>query len=184
MILLPSTQSIAAVALERMLYCLAEGSVIAAVVAAALRLAPERNSRTRFAVWLATLTAVVLLPLVQMGFAGITAGSGGTGVSNSAHALLTLSARLAEYIVLAWAVIAGLGLLRVAASLFQVHRLQRGCVPIHPEHLGPELETLIREFSQRRPAAILVSSRLDVPTAIGFFRPSVLIPAWMESNVI
>jgi beta-lactamase regulating signal transducer with metallopeptidase domain len=166
-----------------MVYCLAEGSVIAAVVAAALRLAPERNSRTRFAVWLATLTAVVLLPLVQMGLAGITAGSWGAGVSLSSHSLLTLSARLAEYIVLAWAVIAGLGLLRVAASLFQVHRLRRGCAPINPEHLGVELQTLIHEFSRRRPAAILVSSRLDVPTAIGFFRPSVLIPAWMVATV-
>jgi beta-lactamase regulating signal transducer with metallopeptidase domain len=161
-----------------MLYCLAEGSAIVAVVATVLRLAPERNSRTRFAVWLATLAAVVVLPAIPF---GREIGRSG-GVSGSSHPLLTLSGTFAEYIILAWAVLAAVGLLRVAAALFQVRRLRRGCFPMSPELLDADLQKLIGEFSSRRPVSILVSSRLQVPTAIGFFRPAIVIPAWLAAS--
>jgi beta-lactamase regulating signal transducer with metallopeptidase domain len=177
--LFPSTHWIAAMVLERMLYCLAEGSAVAAVVAVVLRLTPERNSRSRFAVWLATLAAVVTLPVVQMGMEVARQ----TGMSaDSSHALVTLSGTLAQYIVLAWATVAGVGLMRVGASLWQIRRVRRDCFPMNPDLLGPELRTLIDEYTRRRRISILVSGHLEVPTAIGFFRPAIVIPAWLADG--
>ncbi|HEY6305123.1 MAG TPA: M56 family metallopeptidase [Candidatus Angelobacter sp.] len=183
MTLPPSTHWFAAVVFERMLYCLAEGTALAAVVALVLRLVPQRNSRTRFAVWFATLAAVIVLPLVPMGTAmGKASGVGGLSPSGSAHAILTLSSTWAEYILLGWVAVAGLGLLRVAASLRQIRRLLRGCVAIDPRVMDPELQAMINEFRKRRPVSILVSCRVNVPTAIGFLRPAVLVPEWLTHD--
>ncbi len=181
MTLSPTTHWFAAMAFARMLYCLVEGTALAALVGVALRVVPQKNSRTRFAVWFATLAAVVLLPVVQ---AGMEMGRGtGTvfGPSGSPHALLTLSSTWVEYIIFGWVLLAGLGLLRVAASLWQILRLRRGCVAIDPGVLGPELQAMVEQF-QGRPVDILVSSRLEVPTAIGFLRPAIVIPAWLADD--
>lgn len=179
-----NTHWIAAMAFERMLYCLAEGTALAAVMSLVLRLVPGKNSRTRFAVWFATLAAVALLPVVEMGVAMGT-GIGFSEVGRSGHsprALLTISTSWAASIILGWALLASVGLLRVAAGLWQIRRLRRGCLELDPQALGPELQALIEEFRTRRPVSILVSPSLGVPTAIGFLRPAVLIPAWLAQD--
>jgi beta-lactamase regulating signal transducer with metallopeptidase domain len=184
MTLPPTMHWLAALAFSRMLYCLVEGTALAVLVSVALRLAPQKNSRTRFAIWLATLAAVVLLPFIQAGME-IGRGSGVDAVlrpSGSAHPLLTFPTSWAEYMLLGWAALAVVGLLRVGVSLWQIRRLRRGCTAIDPRVLGPELEAMVEEFQQRRPASILVSPSLEVPTAIGFIRPAVLIPAWLANE--
>jgi beta-lactamase regulating signal transducer with metallopeptidase domain len=175
---------IAAMALERMLYCLLEGSAVAAIVALVLRLAPKKNSRTRFAVWLSTLAAVVVLPVVPMGIARAAKAETINDVvgSSASHALLTLSSTVAECIVLAWAALAALGLMRVGVSMLQIRRLRRDCSPIAPELLGEDLRILTNGVSRRRPVSLLVSSQIEVPTAIGFFRPAVVLPAWLAET--
>jgi bla regulator protein blaR1 len=176
-----TTHWIAEMAFARILYCLVEGTVLAAAVGVILRLAPQKNSRTRFAVWFATLAAVVLLPVLQLGME-LGKGSGRLSPSSSRHALLTLSSTWVEYIILGWVMLAGLGLLRVAVSLRQIRRLRRDCVAIDPRVLGPELQTMVERFARRRPVSILVSSRLEVPTAIGFLRPAIIVPAWLADG--
>jgi beta-lactamase regulating signal transducer with metallopeptidase domain len=176
-----TTHWIAEMAFARILYCLVEGTVLAAAVGVTLRLTTQKNSRTRFAVWFATLAAVVLLPVLQLGME-LGKGSGRLSPSGSAHALLTLSSTWVEYIILGWVLLAGLGLLRVAASLRQIRRLRRDCVAIDPRVLGAELHTMIERLARRRPVSILVSSRLEVPTAIGFLRPAIIIPAWLADS--
>lgn len=170
---------LAAVAFERMLYCLAEGTALAMVMAVVLRLVPKKNSQTRFAVWFATLLAVAVLPAFQVetGFGAV--GKSLTAGLGSPRALLTISTSWAEYIVLGWVTLAGVGLLRVAAGLFQVRGLRRGCAELDLQSLSAELQALVAEFRTRRPVSILVSPTLDVPTAIGFLRPAILIPAWL-----
>jgi beta-lactamase regulating signal transducer with metallopeptidase domain len=176
-----TTHWFAEMAFARILYCLVEGTVLAAAVGVTLRLAPTKNSRTRFAVWFATLAAVVLLPVLQLGME-LGKGSGRLSPSGSPHALLTLSSTWVEYIILGWVLLAGLGLLRVAVSLRQIRRLRRDCVTIDPHVLGSELQTMVERFARRRPVSILVSSRLEVPTAIGFLQPAIIIPAWLADG--
>jgi beta-lactamase regulating signal transducer with metallopeptidase domain len=169
---------LAAVAFERMLYCLAEGTALAALMAVVLRLVPQKNSQTRFAVWFATLLAVVMLPLFQVGNGFDVRESLAAGLG-SRHTLITISTSWAEYIILGWAALAGAGLLRVAAGLWQVRGLRGGCAELDSQSLSPELQVVVAEFMKRRPVSILVSPTLDVPTAIGFLRPAILIPSWL-----
>src|SRR5260370_9762206 len=130
---------LATVAFERMLYCLAEGTALALVMAVVLRLVPQKNSQTRFAVWFGTLVAVVMAPLVQAGN-GLNAGGQSLAAGmGSPRALLTISTSWAEYIISGWAALAGAGLLRVAAGLLQVRGLRRGCAELDSQSLPAEL---------------------------------------------
>ncbi len=43
----------------------------------------------------------------------------------------------------------------------------------------PICAVLIEDAQKSRPVSVLVSDRLEVPTAIGFRKPAVILPAWM-----
>jgi beta-lactamase regulating signal transducer with metallopeptidase domain len=180
--------SIAALALDRMLYGLAEGIALAGLLSLAMRLFPPKNSRTRFAVWFAALMVMAMLPL--LGAAGMPAGHA-RAIASSAHsggpsgpdaALFTIPAFWAESILVVWVALGMLGLLRVGAGLWHVHRLRRSCIAINPELLGPELQSAIAELKLSRRASILVSPGASVPAAVGFFRPVVIVPEWLAEE--
>src|SRR5579859_283882 len=65
----------ASAVVEALAYALAEGSMMAVLVWLLLRLIPARNSGTRFAIWLATLAAMALLPLLSQCPASTTVGT-------------------------------------------------------------------------------------------------------------
>lgn len=170
----PGLQWIAAGAFERLLYCLAEGTLLAVVVALALRLSSRRSSQTRFVIWFSALLATVALPLINVERHAAAAGP--------ANAIINVPASGALYVVLAWLALAGIGLARVMMGLWQVRRLHNGSHAIPVEQLGPELEKIVQEFSKTRRVSILVSDTLEVPTAIGFFRPAVIVPTWLAQE--
>jgi len=171
--------SFAALALDSMLYCLAEGVLLAALLSLAMRFFPPKNSRIRFAVWLAALIAVAVLPL--LGAAGMAVGHA-RGLSHDAHSVLTIPAAWAETILVIWGAMAILGLLRVAAGWRHIRRLRRSCVAISPELLSPQLQSAIADLRRSRPVSILVSPGANVPAAVGFFKPIVVIPAWLAEE--
>src|SRR5215471_216841 len=171
----------ASVALDRMLYCLAEGIALAALLSLAMRLFPPKSSRTRFAVWFSALIADAVLPV--LGVAGMTAGRAQTiSASAAGKALLTIPASWAESVFAIWALLAFLGLLRVGAGLWHIHQLRRSCTPINPELLGRELQSALAELKLSRSVSILVSPQSSVPAAVGFFRPVVVIPEWLAEE--
>lgn len=176
MSLLPGTDWITALALDRMLYCLAEGTALALCTSLILRAAPRANSQTRFAVRLSTLVAIAVLPLLG----GAWRPEAVSSVSR--HALITIPASWAGYIMMAWMALAAAGLARVGIGLWQIRTLRRNSFAIDPQVLGLQAQSLVEEFRKSRPVSVLVSSRLDVPTAIGFFRPAVILPAWMAED--
>src|SRR5262249_6348558 len=178
MIWLPDTHWFAAQALERMLYCVAEGTALAISTSLILRFAPRVNSHTRFVVRLSTLVAIALLPLLGAGWWPETVSSA------SPHSVITIPVSWAAYIMMGWMLLASIGLLRVGAGLWQIRRLRRNCYPIDPQVLAPETQTLIEEFRKSRPVLVLVSSQLHVPTAVGFFRPAVMLPAWLAEPAL
>src|SRR5262249_16917186 len=149
------------------------------LLALAIRLFPPKNSRTRFAVWLAGLIVVAMLPLLSA--AGIVVGHA-QGVSHDTRSFLTIPASWAEGILAVWAAMAMLGLLRVAAGWWHVRRLRRSCVAINPELLGPQLQSVIAQLRRSRPVSILVSPSANVPAAVGFFEPIVVVPAWLAEE--
>jgi bla regulator protein blaR1 len=175
-----STHWIAAMAFERMLYCLVGGMALGAAIWVVFGLLPGKNSRTQFAVWFSTLLAVALMPIIAFGQSWRSALPGGPVVSE--HPLITMSASWAEYIVLAWCAVATVGLTRVAAGIWQLHRLRRTCVPIDSSLLTVASQARIDDVIKRRAVSVLVSSEVEVPTAIGFFRPAIVIPVWLADE--
>jgi beta-lactamase regulating signal transducer with metallopeptidase domain len=165
--------SIAAMGAARILFSMGIGTLLAVVVWLLLRLFPRRDSRTSFVVWFATLLITAALPLLSL-YSGSTAGAAGP----QPPAIITISAAWAVYIFLAWAGVACVLLARVGLALWQVHRLRTGSKAVDAGTLNPELKALIEEFGRSRPLALLVSRRLEVPTAIGFFKPAVVLPEW------
>jgi len=163
-------QRFAQVAAGGMLNSVAEGIVLAAGAWMLLRVARRLSSSTRFAVWFAALLAIAALPLCA-------ASAGGAGSGNSSS-LITLPASWAVCALAAWAALAGLGLARVGAGFRQLRRLQRACTPVDLSRLDPALQKTIEEFQRFRPVKLCTSERIKVPTAIGFSRPAVIVPAW------
>jgi len=163
---------IATAASERLLYSMVAGTLLAAAVWFLLRLFPRRDSRTSFAVWFSTLLATAVLPL-------LTLHSSGNAAASDSHAVITVSASWAWYIFLVWAVVAFTGLARVALATIQVPRLRAEAAPVDIQTLPAELQALIDDFQRSRPVRLLVSRRLEVPTAIGFHKPAIILPAWL-----
>lgn len=160
-------QALAQVSAARVLNTLAEGLALAGLSWAGLRFLGSRSAVVRFAVWFSTLLAVISLPFI-----------GATGSAGAWHKPeLQLSGSWATYLFVLWAVIAILLLLRLAGSLWHVRRLRRQCPEIDPR-FHPELVDILRQYQGGRQTRLLVSEDVRVPTALGFFRPSIVLPAW------
>ena len=93
--------------------------------------------------------------------------------------MFTVSTSFASYLFIVWAVIALAGLARVVLATFQLRRLRAHAMPVEMELLPADIRSLIEEAQKSRPVSVLVSDRLEVPTAIGFSKPAVILPAWM-----
>src|SRR5215472_3511706 len=172
-----SLHGIASLAFERMLFSVVAGSALAGVVALGLKLTPKRNSQTRFAVWFATLLAIVALPLFSAGWR--------SQVMNPAApvALVTIPATWAVILMSLWAALAVAGVFRIGIGLLRIQWLRRSCVAIDPQLLSADLQEILTDFRKTRPVSILLSQRVDVPTALGFRRPAVVIPAWLVEDL-
>jgi Zn-dependent protease with chaperone function len=188
-------QAIAEVSSARIVDCLIEGTLIALCAALALR--RQQNSGTRFAVWFSALMAIAAMPFLAGVFSGISSLRAAALPPSIHHSAITLPASWALYLFAAWAIIATLSLSRVAISLRHIRALRKSCVEIDATEIDPLLrQTLtahgVREmrvphpsrFSKggnngRRRISLCTSEKVQVPTAVGFFRPAVVIPAWL-----
>jgi beta-lactamase regulating signal transducer with metallopeptidase domain len=150
----------------RALNTIVEGMALAGLSWLVLRFNGGRSAVTRFAVWFFTLLAVVSLPLFMR--------ANGSGVRKPE---LEISGPWAMNLLVVWAVIAGVLLLRLAASLRHMRRLRRQCREVELSAY-PELADVVCQHSRHRRVRLLVSDEIRVPTALGFFRPAVVLPAW------
>lgn len=158
---------------ERMLNGMIEGIAIGLFAWILLRIAGRRNSSTRFAVWFSALVAIAALPVLS-------------AVSGSAHpgsSAIRIPGSWALDILFIWAAIAGVLLLRVGVGLVQLRTLRATCTAIDPATLDPLLQATLREFQSVRRVMLCHSDRLQVPTAIGFFKPLVVIPSWAQHEL-
>ena len=147
-----------------------EGLAIALFAAALLKILGRKNSGTNFAVWFSALLAIVLLPFFSFSPAHPLMGS--------TSATVTIPDSWAVYLLGAWALITSLALLRMAIGVWHLIVLRRTCKPIDINLLDPSLQTTVRAAQAVRHIEVCSSDRLQVPTAIGFFRPAVVLPQW------
>ncbi len=165
-------EPIARIAAERMLNSIAAGIVLTMLAWAVLRLVRRCNSGTRFAVWFLVLLAIPALPVLA------TLLSGGASAAAPPPSRVVISAGWASNIILSWAVIAGAGLVRIAFGLWRVHHIRRECVPVDLNALDAGVRETVARLRPKRSVSLLQSRGVGVPTAIGFFRPAVVLPAW------
>ena len=164
---------------EWMFYSLVEGVVLAMFVALLLRLIPRQNAGTRFALWFSVLLAMIVLP-----FAG---GSARTAMAMSSQKgiaggnLITIPFSWVIIIFAVWALLAGLALARLVAGLYHIGRLRRGSTPIDPAVLGPEIQKIMAGFP--RPVSLRLSTAVQVPAAIGFSQPAIVLPHWFVEEI-
>ncbi len=170
----PATFSLlAGLLLNWILICLAGGTILAGAITVLLQLAPKKNSRTRFAVWFSTLMGIAALPIMGVEWRPHhpTATVG--------NALITVPSAWATFITLSWVAVVVAGLVRIVAGLWSLRRLRRGCTEVPSHVLSAELQEALTTFRRSRPVTILVSPRVQVPGAIGFLQPAILLPSWL-----
>jgi beta-lactamase regulating signal transducer with metallopeptidase domain len=169
-------QAIAETSALRFVECLAEGTLIALCAGLGLRLR-RQHSGTRFAVWFSALIAIAIMPF----FAAMLSSLETLRSTRSLHhSAITLPSSWALYLFAAWGVIASLSLLRVAISLGHIHGLRKSCVAIDLA----QLDSRVRETLGNAPSiALCTSEQVQVPTAIGFFMPAVVIPTWLLNDL-
>jgi beta-lactamase regulating signal transducer with metallopeptidase domain len=165
-----SFHTLAQMSVERLVNCLAEGVVIAVFAWLLLRLAGRKNSGTRFLVWFCALVAIAVSPFVSL---GSTAGT-----SSGANAALTMPDSWALYLFGPWALVATIGLARVAVGLWHLHSVRNRCTAVETSTLDPLVAAILEQPRAGRRVELLTSASLRVPTAIGFFRPAVVLPSW------
>ena len=165
-------QTLSQVVAGRALNTIAEGVALAGLSWLVLRFNGGRSAVTRFAVWFFTLLAVVSLPVFIR--------ANGSGALRKPE--LEISGLWAMDLLVVWAVIAGVLLLRLAGSLGHMRWLRRQCREVELSAY-PELADVVCQHSRYRRVRLLVSEEIRVPTALGFFQPAVVLPAWALSEL-
>jgi beta-lactamase regulating signal transducer with metallopeptidase domain len=173
----PQLQSVADVAIARVLNSLPEGILIALFAWTMLHLLPRQNSGTRFAVWFVALLSIVGLPLVGAGVIGAGAAHEFLAAGR-VPPLLTLPGHWGTALFLAWLAVACFAMLRLAIGLWHLRGLRRSCIPIEAAELDPAVRNTVGNLNLSRPATLATSERVSVPAVIGFFKPVIVIPAW------
>jgi beta-lactamase regulating signal transducer with metallopeptidase domain len=172
---IPNVEILAQLLTERLLNAAAAGVVLAGMVWVGLRLIGRQNSGTRFAVWFLALLAMIALPF----FSGSNFLAWRTLPTTNLHGEIILSGSWAFYLFAAWAVVAGLLLLRLGAGLWRVRQLRKSFSDVDLATLDPAILTIVQDFGSRRRVTLCVSSAITIPAAIGFFRPAIVFPAWL-----
>lgn len=173
--MISSLQPIAELLTLRLLDSLVEGTVICLFVAAAMRLAPRQNAATRFTLWFSALVAIAALPWISGAWP-----RSGIATATAHHAAITLPDSWALYVLIFWAVVSAWFALGVVRALWHLHTLRRNSNPVASAKLDPAIQaTLRRHAGGTRPIMLCTSEQVRVPTAIGLFKPRILVPGWV-----
>jgi len=133
---------------------------------------PRQNASTRFSLWMAALLSIATLPMAEM-----LARVDGPATEPLSHSL-TLPASWGIALFTIWALISLFLVARLAFGVVQLVRLRASAVELDLTSL-PEVprQTLI-DFQPHRRVRLCISDRVSVPTAVGLFRPAVVLPRW------
>jgi beta-lactamase regulating signal transducer with metallopeptidase domain len=172
----PELNSLAQMLASRIVDCLVEGTAIAIFAAGLLGVRRRLSSQVRFAVGFSVLMAIALLAV--LGDAGWPHGGASTAVA-AVRPIVTVPGSWALYILVAWAGFAVVLLARVASGVWHVFRLRTTCVALDLNLVDVGLREALEVRERKRRVALCTSDVVQVPTAIGFVRPAVVLPSWL-----
>ncbi len=158
-----------------------QGLLLTALAWAVLKLAPGLRASTRFTLWMIVFTLVALLPCFALGravfgdhalFASAVTEAGFSFRMNSAWAFAIEGL---------WVLASLLSLARLIASARQMRTLWRSSTPVPFHDLDAELQSIVARAGSR-PVEVRLSDAIDAPSVLGFFRPAVVVPRslWSE----
>ncbi len=176
-----SLANVAQVSVERILNVLPEGFLIAIFAWVLLRVLRRQNSGTRFAVWFLALLTVAALPV--LGRFGAGQRLMGVGLLSgmpwrSVRPAITIPAHWALFVFLAWVLGAGVAMVRLAAGFWRLRQLRRSCTAIVARDLHPAVRRTVEAIGASRSVTITTSEDVRVPAAIGFWKRTIVLPAW------
>ena len=166
----PQLQLLAQIAVERAVNSIAGGLLIAAFAWLLLHVVRKQSAGTRFAVWFSALIAIAALPFAP--------ALGHAGATKAMHAEVVLPAFWALAIFSLWILIAAVASTRLLAGLWNLRHLRSNLNPLELSQLDPALRETLAQCQAIRPLSVCSSPAVSVPTAVGFFHPVILIPAW------
>ncbi len=155
---------------------LVEGTLVALIAWIALRLLGRSSAATRFAVLLSALATAAGLPLLR-------AAVGAHGAATGHSLVLRVGGPWAIAFLLAWTVFAVVALARVSSGVWRIRKLRRHCRELDEPQLQAEFAEAARRFCPGRRVTLLISREIEVPAAIGFVRPAVILPAWLLNEL-
>jgi len=176
-------QTVAQISVERMLNALPEGFLIALFAWALLRVLRRQNSGTRFAVWFLALLAVTTLPVLGgFGVGGARAmmmtSRMSAPLSGSLRPVIAIPGRWALFVFLAWVLGVCVAMARLATGLWHLRQLRRGCTPVVAADLDPLVRKTVEEIGASKSVTVATSECVRVPAAIGFWKRTIVLPAW------
>jgi beta-lactamase regulating signal transducer with metallopeptidase domain len=155
-----------------------QGLLLTAFAWAALKLAPGLRASTRFTLWLIVFLLVALLPCFALGHGLFSAYSPASALPQTGFSL-HLNAAWAFALEGIWLAASLLSLARLFSSARQMRALRRNSTPVTA--LDQELQSVVARQG-KRPVEVRLSDAVDAPSVIGFFRPAVVLPRslWSE----
>jgi hypothetical protein len=182
-LLLPTItlQSMAQISIERVLNALPEGFLVVVFAWALLRVLQQQNSGTRFAVWFLALLTVAALPMWGFGDGRVLMVSGMSW--GRLHPAMTIPGTWALIVFLAWALGVSVMMARLAAGLWHLRRLRQSCTPVIAADLDPAARKAVEAIVaagllESKSVTVATSECVRVPAAIGFWKPTIVLPAW------
>jgi len=73
--------------------------------------------------------------------------------------------------------------LRLGKAMYHLRTLRNSCVPVDVRGLDPLLQDTLRRHSGNRKFALCTSDQVSVPTALGLFKPAIVIPHWVMQEL-
>jgi beta-lactamase regulating signal transducer with metallopeptidase domain len=171
--MLPALENLAQIAITHVLNSLPEGILIAAFAWLMLRVLPRQNSRTRFAIWFVALLTVTGLPFMDA-FAPAHSLVG----RDATQSLITLTDHWALILFSVWLLAIFAAAAHLVLGMYRLRTFRLDCKVIDPAQLSPAMAGITREFSSSHSVVLATSDQSNVPAAIGFFKPVIVIPEW------
>ncbi len=158
-----------------------QGLLLTALAWAVLKLAPGLRASTRFTLWMIVFTLVALLPCFAIGHALFGIDPSPASPIHQADFSLRLSSAWAFVIEGLWVLTSLFSLIRLGASARQMRSLWRNSTPVPFRDLDRELQSVVVRPGSR-PVEVRLSDAIDAPSVLGFFRPAVIVPRslWSE----
>jgi len=190
-------QTVSQTSVEHIFNALPAGFVITFLAWGVLCALRRQNAGTRFAVWFLALLTIATLPfLSEPGAGGILPLQSAIPFQLRMHPAISIPERWAVLVFISWAVGASIAMLRLAAGVWRLRQLRQNCRPIDIADLDPVLRKTVdtirasssssfmgpRQHGTRLfasgPVSIVTSDDVRVPAAIGFWKRTIVLPAW------